>query len=328
MENFGKLWEEFLEDNEKIDFSSFELKKTLHPKFWGRLKTLNPDIAKKLVQISEDFIKNLDLDINVIEDILFTGSLAYYNWSKYSDIDLHILVDFKSIDENTDLVKEYFNGRTFIWNSKHDIKIFDHEVEIYVQDAHEDHVASGVYSIIDHEWRTEPINIEPKIDYTNLEKKASYLIDCIDRLYDLYEDQKYKDVHEIGKKFKQKVRNMRKTGLEGAGIFSTENLAFKVLRRNGYLGRLNDLIDKSYDSLLSLNKNFEKKLHLYVSEPKNEENKGFNAINELERFQKRVAARHSRLKRVNIGLGGQKNTPPYNHGANYNRSESSPPAGE
>ena len=135
-------------------------------------------------------------------------------------------------------------------------------------------------------------------------------------------------MHEIGKKFKQKVRNMRKTGLEGAGIFSTENLAFKVLRRNGYLGRLNDLIDKSYDSLLSLGKNFEKKLHLYVSEPKNEEKKGFNAINELEKFQKRVAARHSRLKRVNIGLGGQKNTPPYNHRANYNRSESSPPAGE
>ena len=79
MQNFRKLWEEFVEDSEKIDFSSFKLKETLHPNFWGRLKTLNPGISKKLIQISEDFIKNLDLDINIIEDILFTGSLAYYN---------------------------------------------------------------------------------------------------------------------------------------------------------------------------------------------------------------------------------------------------------
>jgi hypothetical protein len=45
---------------------------------------------------------------------------------------------------------------------------------------------------------------------------------------------------------------MRKSGLESGGAFSVENLAFKVLRRNGYLKKLNDLKLMSYDKMQSI----------------------------------------------------------------------------
>ena len=39
-----------------------------------------------------------------------TGSLANYNWSSFSDVDLHIIVDFSQIDENYELVKGFFDN--------------------------------------------------------------------------------------------------------------------------------------------------------------------------------------------------------------------------
>ena len=40
--------------------------------------------------------------------------------------------------------------------------------------------------------------------------------------------------------------------LETSGAYSVENLAFKVLRRSGYLGKLSDLKNASYDELMSM----------------------------------------------------------------------------
>jgi hypothetical protein len=45
---------------------------------------------------------------------------------------------------------------------------------------------------------------------------------------------------------------MRSAGLESGGEYSPENLTFKVLRREGYIEKLMDLKDKSYDKSLSL----------------------------------------------------------------------------
>ena len=46
---------------------------------------------------------------------------------------------------------------------------------------------------------------------------------------------------------------MRASGLEKGGEYSVENLAFKVLRRTDFIGELNDLKTKSYDTMMSLN---------------------------------------------------------------------------
>ena len=51
---------------------------------------------------------------------------------------------------------------------------------------------------------------------------------------------------------KNKLKKMRRTGLETGGVFSVENLAFKVLRRSGHMGILYDTIRKAYDSKMSM----------------------------------------------------------------------------
>ena len=45
---------------------------------------------------------------------------------------------------------------------------------------------------------------------------------------------------------------MRQSGLETDGIYSPENLAFKLLRNHGYLEKLSSLRIRSYDKLMSV----------------------------------------------------------------------------
>jgi predicted nucleotidyltransferase len=95
---------------------------TLNRKFWADDK-LKDEILYNLRSIAQDFFKELNLEGVEIDDITFTGSLANFNYTSYSDIDLHILVDFNKIDENEELVREYFSGKSSNWNNKHNINI-------------------------------------------------------------------------------------------------------------------------------------------------------------------------------------------------------------
>ena len=93
---------------EDIDLESFRTRETLNPKVWTKENKLDPEIRKQLLVMANDFFESLEVGDLEIDDIILTGSLANYNWSKYSDVDLHILVDYKDLDENEELVRDYF----------------------------------------------------------------------------------------------------------------------------------------------------------------------------------------------------------------------------
>ena len=59
------------------------------------------------------------------------------------------------------------------------------------------------------------------------------------------------------KKLKDKIKKMRIAGLETGGEFSTENLAFKLLRRRGELNTLYTLMQQARDEELSLDEDME-----------------------------------------------------------------------
>ena len=319
-----KLWKEFINDSKNIDLKSLTPRDNLNPKVWDSEQEIKPEILKILLDISTKFFDNLNLDLN-IEDIILTGSLASYNWSRYSDFDLHILVKFNQVDENIDLVRDYFGGKTFIWNTKHNIFINDHEVELYVQDVDEPHHALGVFSIKNNKWLSKPSKYESEIDFKAVENKALNLMDCINRVEMLFDDKEYKEAHECGLKIKEKIKKMRKSGLDSDGIFSVENLSFKILRRNKYLEILNNLINKSYDRLQSLSTNFVKKLNIFVSKQQNTDINEFVYLQEEEKFQKLMKIRHKRNKPANISHGNQPAGPPYTQKASNKRSKSAPP---
>jgi len=230
---------------------SFEIKETLHPKFWFYGDTLDTKISKRLIEIAQDFLEGLDIEVE-LKDLRFTGSLASFNWSTYSDIDLHLVLDFDSIDEDIDFVRDYFNAKIFVWNNQHAIKIHDFEVEIYVENEGEPHEALGLFSVMNNEWIKKPIREEADIDWKEVEKKANSLMDQVERIADLLKDKKYKEVKESSHRLKEKIKRFRRSGLDRAGVYSPENVAFKVLRRNGYLSRLAAIKTTAYDKLMSI----------------------------------------------------------------------------
>jgi|TARA_R100001163_G_scaffold39886_1_gene30250 hypothetical protein len=241
---------------EEVEPESFEKKPVLNPKFWSDNELKNK-IQKRLIKIAMDFVEGLweqggfghSIDV---EDIRFTGSLANYNWSKYSDVDLHIVIDFSKIDEDVDLVKGFFDSARALWNSKHAITIYGHEVEVYVENKGEVHKSSGIYSITDEKWIVEPTPEKIEFDYVTARKKADAIqteANLIDKFIDDNPKQAYKSVDRL----KNKISRMRRAGLNSpAKEYSAENIAFKILRREETLQKISDLKIMAFDSILSL----------------------------------------------------------------------------
>ncbi|NDB30179.1 hypothetical protein EB151_11595, partial [archaeon] len=65
---------------------------------------------------------------------------------------------------------------------------------------------------------------------------------------------------------KLRIMKMRKEGLAEKGEFSVENLAFKNLRDNDYIAKLNDIIINSYDHMFNKEILGEKDLSKWLKE--------------------------------------------------------------
>jgi hypothetical protein len=295
----------------------------LHPKFWST-GALDNQISNKMIEIATNFFDNLNLENIILEDLTFTGSLANYNWTSLSDIDLHLIVDFSKVNENHDLVREFFNAKTTLWNKTHKIFIKQHEIEIYVQDINEKHHSTGVFSLKNNKWLAQPLRIEPKIDTDMVKRKINSFVDMIERVEDLYDDKDYKKSYDMAANLARKIKKFRRSGLEEKGIYSNENLTFKYLRNNGFIKILYDTRNKSYDKMMSINGNYTKKFKIFLSKEDFNNEKGFNQLDEAGKFQKRVKKRHFRMKNRILSLGNQKNVPPFTKKTHNKRSESSP----
>jgi hypothetical protein len=226
-------------------------KATLFQKFWKN-NTLNSLVSRKLMEIADKVIESLNLT-DEVEDVIITGSIASYNWHELSDIDLHIMLDFEKIDDNFDLVKRMLDQTRINWNKKHNILIAGKEVELYFQHYTEPHEANGIWSLELEKWLVNPARLNPELDMQTTEKKAEAIAQQIEHAYEMFKDKKYKQTYEYSGKIKEKIARMRTSGLSKEGIFSPENLAFKMLRNAGYLEKLSTVKVESYDKMMSLN---------------------------------------------------------------------------
>ena len=246
----------------EVDLSSFNVKKELNPKFWKNDR-LDSRIRMKLLDIADDFINFLGVDWVKPEDITITGSLANYNWNqKYSDIDLHIIMDYSKVDERTDFVDNYFYSQKKLWNEEHkELKIYGFPVEVFVQDVNKKHTSSGVYSLEKDKWLTEPERdklAKKKVNKIQIKNKVSEYTKKIDKLADELkksEDNEYKlrKISESAEKLFDELKNLRRGDLSNADNEINEgNIIFKCLRRLGYIEKINDIISKGYNRLNSL----------------------------------------------------------------------------
>jgi len=245
---FGAMGEGSADDS---IVSSFVLKQTLETNVWEKNKKLRESIRDRLIEIAEDFYGALELGVPLV-DIIITGSMANYNWSRYSDIDLHLVLDFGDVNEDTELVKAFFDAARVNWNRTHEIFIEGYEVEIYLQDIAEPHYSSGVYSLYKDEWVLKPEREEFAVDEDQILKKATGFIKEIDLIEKLIEEDKYEEAFGDSERLKEKIMRYRRAGLERGGDYSVENLAFKYLRRSDDMGRLIDLKRQAYDGIMSI----------------------------------------------------------------------------
>ena len=233
----------------------------LNPEIWlisKKESKMKPEIRERLLDIANQFVEFLDVPV-FVDDIIMTGSLANYNWSNYSDVDLHIIVDFTQFPkEQIELFQKLFTLKKILFNTNHNITIKNFEVELYAQDEKEIHTSSGVYSVLYDEWITKPEKINVKIDNKVLMNKVKSWTEKIDEVIeDAEEGNNLEKSKEIIDKLKKKLKDYRGEGLSGDGEFSYENLVFKFLRRNGYIEKLYNFEDKLIDKSLSLENSIE-----------------------------------------------------------------------
>lgn len=231
-------------------------KETLSPNVWEACCShvmcdypkhycLKSEVREALLRIANEFYISLGISAPV-KDITFTGSLANFNYTPVSDIDLHLVFDFTDIDENYDLVKSFLNSKKSLWNDNHEIMVKGHEVELYSQSEIEDHHSTGVYSVLRDEWIVEPTKRPIKVNKLAVEEKVRSLIQQIEIA--LQNPNRRMNLEKL----KEKIRNMRQAGLEASGEFSVENLAFKILRRLGYIDKIYSTSLSDFDKSLSI----------------------------------------------------------------------------
>lgn len=260
MKHLFENWRGYVKEDVNLKINSSEHShKSLNKSLWTESDQLKPEVKEKLLKIAQQFMSKTQGSETEIKDIIFTGSLANYNYSMFSDIDLHVIIDFQEVNEDIDLVKDYFDAVKALWNYLHDIRIKSHEVEIYVQDENEPHISTGVYSLLNDEWIKQPdVPAQSKIfggDKETIAKKANSLMDQIDRAITIMDEEKYDEAIARANKLSEKIKKFRKAGLETGGEYSVENLAFKILRNNGYLSKLSELKRDAYDKMMSMKEN-------------------------------------------------------------------------
>jgi len=240
-----KKFLEFKEDNFE-PIKSFYLHDELSTDVWTDF-VIDENIREELVKIGKDFFDSLELKVD-IKDIILTGSLCNYNYSKYSDFDVHIIIDYNEVNDDTEIVEKYLGYAKKIWVMEHNILIKNYDVEVYCQNIHEVHIANGQFSLLNDKWIKKPSKENFKPDEQLIREKAEIIMEIIDDIEKMFNSGKTYD--ELLPKIKviwKKIKDNRKAGLEKDGELSTENLVFKLLRRNGYIEKLLDIKVKSYD---------------------------------------------------------------------------------
>lgn len=230
--------------------------KELNPLLWSDEK-FDASARSALLRLADFWREEALIPKDAVKDILIVGGNANYNYTKFSDIDLHLLVDKDKIpDCDEQILDEYLRDKKKLWSLTHDVRIFGIPVEIYAQGVDEKYgKEQGVYSLKNNKWIQKPTATPLDSKDVVVTKKAKDLIHKINFLIDNKVNKP-----EVIKNFKDKLRNMRQSAIRTGGEYSVENLAYKEVRNQGYLDKLDDFLMKIEDQSFSLKKGDKVKL--------------------------------------------------------------------
>jgi predicted nucleotidyltransferase len=227
---------------------------TLNAKLFTKEEVLKDNVREKMLEIVDEFLADLkEQAIKIkVDDILLIGSNASYNYTKNSDIDLHILTNAKAAKYSPEVATALYSAYRSLFNKNLDIKFFEIPLEIFVETEESSRVSNGIYSVKKNRWVKKPV-IEDIPDYNR--KVLDDLVNkwetkCKNLINDIKAD-KLKDEKKVVKMLEDIYEKLRKKGIS-KGEYSEENLAFKELRNKGYLDQLKDYKNELVSKRLSL----------------------------------------------------------------------------
>lgn len=238
----------------------------LNSKLFTKEELLKDNVRDKMLEIVDEFLADLkEQDIKVkVDDILLIGSNASYNYTKDSDIDLHILTNAKAAKYEPEIAAALYSAYRSLFNKNLDIEFFGIPVEIFVETEDSSRVSNGVYSVKKNKWVKKPVQEEiPDYDTKALDKLVNEWEDKCKDLIDSIKADKLDDEKKVVKMLEDIYDKLRKKGIS-KGEYSVENLAFKELRNKGYLDQLKDFRNELVSKRLSLEETLDRKTRIDI----------------------------------------------------------------
>lgn len=215
--------------NNKLQ-EAIEVHDTLNPLLWNENNTLKQDVFEKLSNIAQEFLKFIEIPLNIV-DIEIVGSNASYNYNEKSDIDLHIIVNSEVNYIEPTILRQLYNDRKGAFNRDYELEINGLPVELYIEDVKDGNATNGRFSILKNEWVKfpEPITYEvPDI--------SKDLNEILDKCFKTLQSSDAEEVRTLI----NDIYMMRKLGLAEDGEASVGNLVFKELRNMDIMSDLKD----------------------------------------------------------------------------------------
>lgn len=240
--------------SQEILTEAIEKHDSLNSKLFTKDELLKDKVRDKMLEIVDTFLADLkEQDVKIkVDDILFIGSNASYNYTKDSDIDLHILANTKAVDYPAELGAAIYSAYRSIFNKNLDITLYDIPLEIFVETEDSVRVSNGVYSVKKNKWVKKPIQEDiPEYDKEALDKLVDEWEEKCKNLIDDIKADKLDNEKKVVKMLEDIYEKLRKKGV-AKGEYAIENLAFKELRNKGYLDQLKNYRNELTSKRLSL----------------------------------------------------------------------------
>ena len=216
--------------------NEYQTHSELNPAIW-RGGELRPGLRDGFMKIAQKFYDFLEINTPIL-DVILIGSNANYNWTSYSDIDLHVVINYMEVGDNLHMTKNYLHLKKSIWNHNFPLDYQGINIELYAQDMNEDlHASVGIYSVAHDKWVSKPKADLVYIDDAAIRQKADPFVYEIENL-----KQDQPNLEKRIREILMRLKHLRQTGLEAEGEYSVENLAFKYLRNKGLIDRLKELL--------------------------------------------------------------------------------------
>jgi len=219
----------------------FEQHNELNPLLWQG-EELRPEVKMALLKIAKDFVEYVEVPFEV-KDLVLTGSQLGYYYTKHSDLDLHIIVDFDTVNCDREAA-ELFDTKRLLYKKQYDISIHGVPVEVYIEDSNFPAV-SATYSLGKGGWKVKPNSQPEEIDSAEIIRMSKIWSTVIGKAIESND-------LETGRKVLKMLRNYRKLGLKQTGEYGIENLVYKTLRNSKIIEKLMKMIGDLHDQSLSI----------------------------------------------------------------------------